>query len=1371
MATVIPAAKSRRVSLSLLGRSIAWLLHPRKPSRPNPRVNHWRWPCLEPLEKRELLAVLMGTWDTNGDGSADSVFNHGAFIRIQRSNGTSQDYTIGPTWILVAATDTDGRPGVDLAFNIGSRVRIVHDATSFVRDYQIAPTWSLTAFADTDGLPGSELVFNLGSSVRILHDSTGVMKDYFIAPTWQFFVAADTDGQTGSELVFNVLGDLRIVHNAINAVRDYDTNLGSPPSVFMRATETDGRPGHELLFNIGLSIKIFHEASAGSFTQYSIGSDWALMDTVDTNGRPGEELVLNVAGTVKLVRDADGSSVSHPISPSWAYVGPVQLDFLPGLELKFHIGGGNFAYIDDDAGSDTEAPNTTLTSQPPLLTNSTSATFAFSGTDNFTPVASLTYEASLNGAAFLPASTPMTLTGLASEVHTLRVQAKDQSGNVDQTPASYTWTIDAVAPTVDIVDVAPDPRDTSVSAVSIAFNEPVTGLDWTDLTLTRNGGPNLLSSVHNPSTSNNVTWTIPNLTALTGIAGNYSLSLAAGSGITDLAANPLSTTASDQWTVTNPILDNGSPGFLPVGAWSMAADQGFQNNVSFKAAGDGSGTVTWTFTTTPGQYRFAATWTTHANRATDAPFTIFDGTSALSTVQVDQEQPPNDLTDAGVGWEYLSGIFNITGSTASVRLSDAANQYVIADAVRLERVGDLPALSEIQVFDEAGEVVDAGSVSFGTTLPGAPVDKVFRVRNTGAANLTLQPVNVPVGFSVANNISEGTVLAGGVETTFTVRMLAATEGSFSGQLSFANTDGDENPFNFTISGTASAVRIIDDGDARFGTVGTWLPFSGQGMADDVHYVAAGSGNQMARWTFPITPGRYELAVTWTTHANRATNAPYTVKDGGQTIVFARLDQEQAPNDFTDEGVSWERLGSTLTLTGSMLEVVLSDDANQYVIADAVRLVRIGNLPAGPEVQVYDGASEVLDGTGSVSFGPTFVNVPVQKTFRVKNVGTGPLTLQSVSVPTGFSIDSNILPGTILASGAETAFTVQLNAAALGTSSGQISFSNDDADENSFNFAISGTVGSAKIIDDGDPGFSMVGFWSSFFGEGFQENVHYTSAGNGTLQALWTFAVSHGQYRVAATWSTHANRATNAPFTVFNGGSPFPTVIVNQELAPNDLSDAGANWQYLGGVLDITGSTVVVRITDSANEYVIADAIRLERIGNLPAGMGAIMSPQEGDSSLSEAVEQVMIDGNLPDPLFSDFDLVAAHDQVMVEETTGADPMDKLVVASALPPQHQRTKIRPVNEPLLQEDAARGNRPDMPTLWTTQRIKGEVRLHLADDRQSHFLHNRIENRVDVVFAAEQQWGDLDVELMHRNSTDAVASIESVFEGLPLAMAGA
>ena len=125
----------------------------------------------------------------------------------------------------------------------------------------------------------------------------------------------------------------------------------------------------------------------------------------------------------------------------------------------------------------------------------------------------------------------------------------DGVGNPLAANAWDTWTTDAEAATVDIVDVAPDPRNSAVGQLTIVFSKPISGLDLSELSLTRNGGGNLLTGSQSLTSANNVTWTLGGLSGLTAGSGAYMLTLtAAGSGIVDGVGNPLAANASDTWT-------------------------------------------------------------------------------------------------------------------------------------------------------------------------------------------------------------------------------------------------------------------------------------------------------------------------------------------------------------------------------------------------------------------------------------------------------------------------------------------------------------------------------------------------------------------------------------------------------------------------------------------------------------------------------------------------------------------------------------------------------------------------------------------------------------------------------------------------------
>ena len=78
---------------------------------------------------------------------------------------------------------------------------------------------------------------------------------------------------------------------------------------------------------------------------------------------------------------------------------------------------------------------------------------------------------------------------------------------------------------------------------------------------------------------------------------------------------------------------------------------------------------------------------------------------------------------------------------------------------------------------------------------------------------------------------------------------------------------------------------------------------------------------------------YTVAANWTSYRNRATNARYEVvyeSESGQLI------EEQFTVDQTTGGGQWQELGRVVP-SSSSLSVTLSNDADGYVIADAVKL--------------------------------------------------------------------------------------------------------------------------------------------------------------------------------------------------------------------------------------------------------------------------------------------------------------------------------------------------------------------------------------------------------------------------------------------------
>src|SRR4029079_1431198 len=100
---------------------------------------------------------------------------------------------------------------------------------------------------------------------------------------------------------------------------------------------------------------------------------------------------------------------------------------------------------------DTVAPTVTLGTKPPNPSNHPTPTFSFSATETST------FQCQLDAGVFAPCTSPTTLGSTADGSHTYTVKATDAAGNTGQ--ASYTWTIDTVAPTVTLGTKPPNPSN------------------------------------------------------------------------------------------------------------------------------------------------------------------------------------------------------------------------------------------------------------------------------------------------------------------------------------------------------------------------------------------------------------------------------------------------------------------------------------------------------------------------------------------------------------------------------------------------------------------------------------------------------------------------------------------------------------------------------------------------------------------------------------------------------------------------------------------------------------------------------------------------------------------------------------------------
>jgi hypothetical protein len=509
-------------------------------------------------------------------------------------------------------------------------------------------------------------------------------------------------------------------------------------------------------------------------------------------------------------------------------------------------------------------------------------------------------------------------------------------------------------------------------------------------------------------------------------------------------------------------------------------------------------------------------------------------------------------------------------------------------AINLAGTGTPAPAPEINVNVGTLGIQTGGTVDFGNVQVGKTLNKVITIKNTGPGTLTLvkpTAADMPAGFSIVTNFTV-TSLAVNASATITLRYTPTALGAAGGLLNLISNDADEGTFaiNLTGTGTPGPAPEINV------NVGTLVVQTG-GNVD--------FGNvQVSKYLDKTITVKNTGPGTLTLVKPTAADMP-----AGFTIITNFTVTSLAAN--ASATIKLRYTPSAIGAAGGVLNLV-SNDADEGTFA--INLTGTGTPGPTPEINVNIGTLVVQSG-GAIDFGNVAVGQFANQTITVKNTGTAALTLvkpTAAQLPAGFSIVTNFV-STSLAVGASATITLRYTPTAIGASGGVLNLVSNDSDEGTFALNLTGTGTPAPIIraiDNGAAGFTTTGAWTRVTYQGREADIQTALKGTGTTTATWTFtSLPPGQYRVHASWTANVTNATNAPFTVFDGVTEVGTVLANQEVASSGLNWSSTNWKELG-TFDITGDTIRVTLTNAANDRVVADAVRVERIGDLPEPEGA-----------------------------------------------------------------------------------------------------------------------------------------------------------------------
>jgi subtilisin family serine protease len=357
--------------------------------------------------------------------------------------------------VCVAATDADGTlasfsnygpasvdlaaPGVDVLSTIPDFQSVFDDdfESSIASSWMVGgttPHWG----RQSDGAGG----FVLSDSPAGDYASGG---DTWARPT----NAIDLSGKRGCAVEYDLKLDTQQDHDLLVVE-------GSSDLTTWTTVATYSGPVDESEFD---DLSDF-DGTATFYLRFRLQSD---SDATVGDGAKIDNLALSCLGTSFSDTDyfsLSGTSMAAPHASGvaallWsavpsAPVSEVKAELLQGADPTASL-NGKVATGELDAAralglATSPLPDTSVLAGPPSLTRSRSAPFSFGGGG---AVGTTVFEGSLDGGPWT-VENPATVLVVGTGTHTLLVRARDGLARVDSTPASWTWTVDDVPPTVRI---------------------------------------------------------------------------------------------------------------------------------------------------------------------------------------------------------------------------------------------------------------------------------------------------------------------------------------------------------------------------------------------------------------------------------------------------------------------------------------------------------------------------------------------------------------------------------------------------------------------------------------------------------------------------------------------------------------------------------------------------------------------------------------------------------------------------------------------------------------------------------------------------------------------------------------------------------
>ena len=461
--------------------------------------------------------------------------------------------------------------------------------------------------------------------------------------------------------------------------------------------------------------------------------------------------------------------------------------------------------------------------------------------------------------------------------------------------------------------------------------------------------------------------------------------------------------------------------------------------------------------------------------------------------------------------------------------------------------------------------------NFGLVVVGTNLSRTFTITNTGTADLTgliitVDGADAPLFTVTTNPVAP---VNPGSNTTFTVRFAPLNAGVKTAALHIANNDTNNNPFNIALTGTGTNVPAP--------IIVVQQPL-GSNLTNNIGTNNFGSsvvGTNLSR-TFTITnTGTADL-----------TGLIITV-DGAGASSFTVTTNPVAPvtpNGSTTFTVRFAPVSAGVKI--AVLHIANNDtNNNPFNIA----LTGTGTNVLAPIIVVQQPlGSNLTNNIGTNNFGSVVVGTNISRTFTIMNTGSANLTGLGITIDGAdaamFTVTAN--PVAPVTTNGSTTFTVRFTPVSTGAKTAALHIANNDAPNNPFNIALTGTgtavitlgigvqqpLGANWVNGVGTNNFGLVAV-----GTNTSHTFTITNTGNADLTGLGIAidGADAALFTVTTNPVAPVNPGSNTTFTVLFAPLSVGIKTAALHIANNDINNNPFN-------IALTGTGTAAGVVPSTN---------------------------------------------------------------------------------------------------------------------------------------------------------------------------------------------